>query len=62
MADYEGNGHADFAVFQPDGAGGGEFVFQDVGVGHGVVYDFAQSTDLPVTAPFWLLARKVRHQ
>ena len=60
MADYEGNGHADFAVFQPDGLGNAEFVFQDVGVGHGVVYDFAPAADLPVTAPAFLLARKVR--
>jgi streptogramin lyase len=60
MADYEGNGHADFAVFQPDGNGSAEYVFQDVGVGHGVVYDFAPMADLPVTAPLFLLARKVR--
>jgi hypothetical protein len=60
MADYEGNGHADFAVFQPDGIGGAAFVFQDVGVGHGVVYTFASPTDLPVDAPAFILARKVR--
>ena len=48
MADFEGNGHSDFSVFQPDGMGGASFVFQDVEVSHGVVYDFATPANLPV--------------
>ena len=60
MADYEGDGHADFAVYQPDGNGGGEYVFQDVGIGQGVVYDFATELELPVDAPTYVLTKKVR--
>ena len=45
---------------QPDGLGGASYIFQDVGAGHGVAYDFASMADLPVVAPVTLLARKPR--
>jgi uncharacterized repeat protein (TIGR01451 family) len=63
MANYEGNGFADFGVFQPGANNVGSFIFQDVMVGHGVVYPSpAPAALLPVTAPTFLLAKKVRGQ
>jgi hypothetical protein len=60
MADYQGNGKADFAVFTPDGKGGMQYVYQTNQIQQGVTLDFATITDLPLDAPFSLLAKKVR--
>ncbi len=60
IADYDGTGKADFGLFVPDGKGGSEFVYQVAQTGGGVVGDFATATDIPLSAPAWLLARKVR--
>ena len=60
IADYEGNGKADFGLFTPDNKGGMQYVFQTSQTGKGVTYDFATATDLPLTAPAFLLAKKVR--
>ena len=43
IADYQGNGKADFALFKPDGKGGMEYVYQTNQVGQGVTLDFALS-------------------
>ncbi len=59
-ADYEGTGKADFAVFTPDGNGGMEFVFQRSQTGAGVTVDFASAGDIPLEAPTFLIAKKVR--
>ena len=60
MADYDGTGKADFGVYAADAKGGMEFIYQASQVGGGVVLDFANPADLPLTAPTYLIARKVR--
>ncbi len=60
VADFEGTGKADFAVFTPDNAGRMQFVYQASQVGHGVAYDFAMPTDIALLAPSCIQARRVR--
>ena len=60
MADYEGDGKADFGLFTSDGKGGNQFVYLLGQVGAGVTIDFATATDIPLTAPTYLVAKKVR--
>ena len=60
MADYQGTGKADFAVFTPDGKGGMQYVYQASQVGQGVELDFALTTDIPLTAPLSAIIGKVR--
>jgi Bacterial Ig-like domain (group 3) len=63
MADYEGTGHDDFGVYQPDGKGGATFYYQIRANNQGKVYDVVPSSvDLPVSGPTYLLARRVRGQ
>ncbi len=60
MADYEGTGKSDFALFVADNRGGKEYVYQTSQVGAGVVLDFATNTDIPLTAPISWIVKKVR--
>ncbi len=60
IADYEGTGHADFGLFTPDFAGGTDYLYQTSQTGAGVVVDFPTTTELPLTASPYLLAKKVR--
>ncbi len=62
IADYEGTGKADISLFQPDGHGGAFYAFQDAALGYGVLYDFATPTEVPVDAPAYVLARRIRGQ
>jgi hypothetical protein len=60
VADYQGTGKADFAVYLPASTGGMEFIYQTSQTGAGVVVDLGTATDLPLTAPLYLIAKKVR--
>ena len=63
IADYQGTGRADFAVYTSDNNGTimmDEYVYQTGQTGSGVTVDFANSTDIPLNAPTYFLAKKVR--
>jgi hypothetical protein len=61
MADYDGTGKDDFAVYTPDFNGGMEYVFQTSQTGAGVTVDFPSSlTELPLATSPAFLAKKVR--
>ncbi len=61
MADYEGDGIDDFSVYQPDGSGNAYFYLND-GTGQVLGSILGGAADLPVNAPAWMLAEKVRAQ
>jgi hypothetical protein len=60
VADYQGTGLADIAVYTTDFAGGMVFDYQREQTGAGVAINFGVTGDIPLTAPSFLAARLVR--
>ena len=60
MADTEGDGQANFNLYTPDNKGGMELIFPMSKTGQVAIGDFATLTDIALSEPSYLIAKKVR--